>query len=40
MFPPQKDAGLFIGYVVCLSALLVAICWLKGAPPRWRWGGE
>ena len=40
MFPPQKDAGLFVGYIACLTALLVAICWLKGAPPRWRWGEE
>jgi len=23
-----------------LSLLLVGICWLKGEPPRWRWGGD
>lgn len=22
------------------SLLLVGICWLKGEPPRWRWGGK
>lgn len=20
--------------------LLVAVCWAKGEPPRWRWGGK
>jgi len=40
MFPPQKVVGLFIGYVAILTALLVVICWLRGAPPRWRWGEE
>jgi len=26
--------------VVAISLVLVAICWLKGEPPRWRWGGK
>jgi len=25
-------------YVVALSAVLLAVCWWKGEPPRWRWG--
>lgn len=25
-------------YVFALSALLFAICFVKGEPPRWRWG--
>ncbi len=29
----------FIISIAALSALLVAICWLKGEPPQWRWGG-
>ena len=24
--------------VAVLTALLIAVCWLKGEPPRWRWG--
>ncbi|MDE2048443.1 MAG: hypothetical protein KGJ44_08550 [Betaproteobacteria bacterium] len=28
----------FIAYVAVLSLLLVAVCWLTGEPPRWRWG--
>jgi len=38
VFPPNSNASAFIIYVLALSALLVAICWLKGEPPRWRWG--
>jgi len=38
LFPPNKSLGAFLAYVVGLSALLFAICWLKGEPPRWRWG--
>jgi len=26
--------------VTSLTAVLVLICWLKGGPPRWRWGGD
>lgn len=37
-FPPNSHAPAFVIYVLVLSALLVAICWLKGEPPRWRWG--
>jgi hypothetical protein len=22
------------------TVVLVAICWWKGEPPRWRWGGK
>jgi type IV secretory pathway TrbD component len=27
-------------YMIVLCCLLVGICWLKGEPPRWRWGGD
>jgi hypothetical protein len=30
----------FIVYVVVLVALFTGVCWWKGEPPRWRWGGE
>lgn len=30
--------GFFAVYVLLLSVLLTAICWAKGAPPRWHWG--
>ena len=37
-FRPEPDLGPFIVYVAVCSALLVVICWLKGEPPKWRWG--
>lgn len=27
-------------WIIGLSLLLVAICWRKGEPPRWRWGED
>ena len=38
IFPPNKELGLLLAYVALLSTLLIVICWLKGEPPRWRWG--
>ncbi|HXC26859.1 MAG TPA: hypothetical protein VNV38_02815 [Stellaceae bacterium] len=38
LFPPQQTPALYFVYIVVLSAILVGICWLKGEPPRWRWG--
>ena len=39
VIPAQSPAD-FIGYVIGLCILLTAMCWWKGEPPRWRWGGE
>ena len=30
----------FILYLFVLTALLVAVCWITGEPPRWRWGAQ
>lgn len=38
--PPAENETLFAIGVALSTAILVAVCWLKGAPPRWRWGGE
>ena len=40
VFPPTRAPPAFIAFVVGLSVLLVAVCWLKGEPPRWRWGDD
>jgi len=40
IFPPSKSAFSFIVYVCILSALLLAVCYAKGEPPRWRWGDK
>lgn len=39
-FPPHKMPVPYLVYVVLLCAVLTGICWLKGEPPRWRWGDD
>lgn len=38
LFPPERGLPGFLAAVLGLSALVIAICWWKGEPPRWRWG--
>ncbi len=40
MLPPTRNAPDFLGIVVILTVCFLAICWAKGEPPRWRWGGR
>jgi len=40
LFPPRQAAAPYLVYIGVLSALLIAVCWLKGEPPRWRWGSD
>lgn len=35
---PDVRPGLFVAYLILLTVVLIAICWAKGEPPRWRWG--
>jgi hypothetical protein len=37
---PADGPAWFIVYVVVLCAILMAVCWAKGEPPRWRWGDD
>jgi hypothetical protein len=30
---------LFVAYLAVLTAALIGICYAKGEPPKWRWGG-
>ena len=39
-FPPARDVAAFLAMVAALTLVLLAVCWLKGEPPRWRWGEE
>ena len=39
-FPPSEKPGALLAYIVALTTVLIAICWLKGEPPRWRWGKD
>lgn len=36
----KRFAPFFVLYSLALSAVLVAVCWWKGEPPRWQWGGD
>jgi hypothetical protein len=40
LFPPRQSLAVFALYIAVLTALLMAVCWLKGEPPRWRWGND
>jgi hypothetical protein len=40
IFPPGKSLGSFVLYTMVLGVLFALVCWLKGEPPRWRWGGD
>jgi hypothetical protein len=40
VLPPGRQVGLYLAYVAMLCGLLIGVCWLKGEPPRWRWGRD
>jgi hypothetical protein len=40
IFPPGKSLGSFVLYTVIIGVLLALVGWLKGEPPRWRWGRD
>ncbi|MDQ0083408.1 hypothetical protein SAMN05518669_11078 [Variovorax sp. YR634] len=35
---PEREPLLFFAALMVLTIALVAVCWIKGEPPRWRWG--
>jgi uncharacterized membrane protein YhaH (DUF805 family) len=35
-----KSTMLFFVFIILMSAVLISICYLKGEPPRWRWGRD
>ena len=40
IFRPSTEIGSLVVYLALLTVALIAICWLKGEPPRWRWGND
>jgi len=40
VLPPGRQPGSYFVYVAVLCGLLIGVCWLKGEPPRWRWGDD
>lgn len=37
---PSHHPAMFVAYSAVLSTVLIAVCWVKGEPPRWRWGNR
>jgi hypothetical protein len=40
MLLPTYGSFVFTAYAACLCLGLIAVCWIKGEPPSWRWGGK
>ena len=38
--PPDHHRLTFFALIALYSLVLCAVCWLKGEPPRWRWGKD
>jgi drug/metabolite transporter (DMT)-like permease len=38
VFLPKQQPGSFVAYTAILVAALIAVCYLTGEPPSWRWG--
>lgn len=38
MLLPTYGSFVFVAYTACLCVALVAVCWVKGERPSWRWG--
>jgi hypothetical protein len=37
---PARQLAAYLAYTGVLTAGLLAVCWRKGEPARWRWGGQ
>ncbi|HEY0231032.1 MAG TPA: hypothetical protein VGC55_07260 [Dokdonella sp.] len=37
LVPPAAHLAGFLAGTLLVTVLLVAVCWWKGEPPRWRW---
>ena len=40
IFPPEEKLGFYLGWVALTIVAFIGVCWLKGEPPKWRWGGD
>jgi hypothetical protein len=38
LIPPAANRRAYLVGVAAATFALVLVCWLKGEPPRWRWG--
>jgi hypothetical protein len=37
---PKYGPSTFVPYAAFLCLVLVGVCWIKGEPATWRWGGK
>ena len=40
LLPPEQYALEFTIYASALAGFLILVCYLKGEPPKWRWGSK
>jgi hypothetical protein len=40
VFRADHQPVAFVSLVAILSLVLLVVCWIKGEPPRWRWGDD
>lgn len=40
LFPPDRQTGWYLAWTGFLVAGMLAVCWWKGEPARWRWGRD
>jgi hypothetical protein len=38
LFPPAQRTFSFVIYTVLVSVAFGVVCYVKGEPPKWRWG--
>jgi len=37
---PNENLLLFLAAIIGSSGILIAVCYAKGEPPKWRWGNS
>jgi len=40
VFPLSQSPIAFVASILVITVLFSLLCWLKGEPPRWRWGDK
>jgi len=40
LFPLPTHVVAYVTYSLVITALLIAVCYWKGEPPKWRWGRD
>jgi uncharacterized membrane protein YhaH (DUF805 family) len=38
--PPHPPLAVHLVYLAIVTWVFIGICYLKGEPPRWRWGSD